>query len=232
MISSLPKPAPALRRSAATLLIMALFCVSAPAPAAQNRFISDQLGADLRQQPGDTQAVTGQVAAGAPVEVVTTSPSGWTQIRTRAGQMGWVRSNQLMSTPPVRPRMDQASREFAELREQNQLLRNQLDALETAALQNGPELERLRAETQQLRDSLKLSQEGLHLAEANQKLREEVASLRLEIQALEQEAERLGDRRRRDSFLAGALVMILGTLAGLGIPRLFGLKRAKRWDRW
>ncbi|HXF07823.1 MAG TPA: TIGR04211 family SH3 domain-containing protein [Candidatus Acidoferrales bacterium] len=232
MISSLPKAVRPLRRSAATLLIMTLFWISAPAAAAQNRFISDQLGAELRQQPGDTQAVTGQVAAGTPVEVITTSPNGWTQIRTRAGQMGWVRNNQLMNTPPVRPRMDQASRELAELREQNQLLRNQLRALETATLQNGPELERLRAETQRLRDSLKLSQEGLHLAEANQKLREEVASLRLEIQTLEQEAERLGDRSRRDTFLAGALVMIIGILAGLGIPRLFGLKRPKRWDRW
>lgn len=70
------------------------------------------------------------------------------------------------------------------------------------------------------------------MAETNQKLREEVASLRLQIQALEQQTERLTDRSRRDSFLAGALVMIIGTLAGLGLPRLFGLKRAKRWDRW
>lgn len=202
------------------------------AGAAQNLFISDQLSAELRQQPGDSKPVTGQIAAGTPVETVTTSPGGWTQVRTRAGQIGWLRSSQLMNLPPVRPRMDQASREFAELREQNQQLRNQAEALEAASLQNAPELERLRAETQHLRDSLKLSQDGLLMAEANQKLREEVASLRLQIQALEQQTERLTDRSRRDSFLAGALVMIMGTLAGLGLPRLFSLKRTKRWDRW
>lgn len=219
-------------RAAVSFALMAWIVTGAPARAAQNLFVSDQLSAELRQQPGDSKPVTGQIAAGTPVETVTTAPGGWTQVRTRAGQIGWLRSSQLMNLPPIRPRMDQASREFAELREQNQQLRNQAEALEAASLQNGPELERLRAETQRLRDSLKLSQDGLHMAEANQKLREEVASLRLQIQALEQQTERLTDRSRRDSFLAGALVMILGTLAGLGLPRLFGLKRAKRWDRW
>lgn len=216
----------------ARFAVILLVAAALPVLAAPNRFISDQLTVELRLKPGDTMPVTGHIAAGAPVEVVSTSPGGWTQVRTRAGQIGWVRSNQVMDVPPIRPRMDQASREFAELREQNQRLRNQVEALETTALQTGPDLERLRAETQRLRDALKLSQDGLHMAEINQKLREDVASLRLEIQALEQQAERLTDRSRRDNFIAGALVMILGTLAGLAIPRLFGLKRPRQWDRW
>ena len=216
----------------ARFAVILLVAAALPVLAAPNRFISDQLTVELRLKPGDTMPVTGHIAAGAPVEVVSTSPGGWTQVRTRAGQIGWVRSNQMMDVPPIRPRMDQASREFAELREQNQRLRNQVEALETTSLQTGPDLERLRAETQRLRDALKLSQDGLHMAEINQKLREDVASLRLEIQALEQQAERLTDRSRRDNFIAGALVMILGTLAGLAIPRLFGLKRPRQWDRW
>jgi SH3 domain protein len=220
----------ALRRPTIVLALMLLH--AAPTFAAQSQYISDQPSVELRQQPGETKAVTGQIPPGAPVEVMTTAPGGWTQIRTRAGQMGWVRSNQLMTSPPVRPRMDQASREFAELREQNQQLRIQVETLQATHAQNAPELEQLRMETQQLKDALKLSQDGLHMAEANQKLREEVASLRLQIQALEQQAARLDDRGRRDSFVAGALVMILGTLVGLGLPRLFGLKRPRRWDRW
>lgn len=220
----------AMRRIRIMLALALLHAV--PGFAAPNQYISDQLSVELRQQPGETKAVTGQIPPGAPVEVMTTAPGGWTQIRTRAGQMGWVRSSQLMTTPPVRPRMDQASREFAELREQNQQLRIQVETLQTTTAQNAPELEQLRTETQQLKDSLKLSQDGLHMAEANQKLREEVASLRLQIQALEQQTARLNDRSRRDSFVAGALVMILGTLVGLGLPRLFGLKRPRRWDRW
>ena len=183
----------------ARFAVILLVAAALPVLAAPNRFISDQLTVELRLKPGDTMPVTGHIAAGAPVEVVSTSPGGWTQVRTRAGQIGWVRSNQMMDVPPIRPRMDQASREFAELREQNQRLRNQVEALETTALQTGPDLERLRAETQRLRDALKLSQEGLHMAEINQKLREDVASLRLEIQALEQQAERLTDRSRRDT---------------------------------
>jgi SH3 domain protein len=214
-------------------IILGFALIYAPhALAAQNQYISDQLSVELRQQPGETKVVTGQIPPGAPVEVMTTAPGGWTQIRTHAGQMGWVRSNQLMNVPPIRPRMDQASREFAELREQNQQLRIQVESLQATTVQNAPELEHLRTETQQLKDTLKLSQDGLHMAEANQKLREEVASLRLQIQALEQQTARLDDRSRRDSFVAGALVMVLGTLVGLGLPRLFGLKRPRRWDRW
>ncbi|MGB7289094.1 MAG: TIGR04211 family SH3 domain-containing protein [Candidatus Macondimonas sp.] len=214
------------------IMLSLTFLQAMPTFAAQNQYISDQPSVELRQQPGETKRVTGQIPPGAPVEVMTTAPGGWTQIRTRAGQIGWVRSSQLMTAPPVRPRMDHASREFAELREQNQQLRIQAETLQAASARNAPELEQLRTETQQLRDALKLSQDGLHMAEANQKLREEVASLRLQIQALEQQTARLDDRGRRDSFVAGALVMILGTLIGLGLPRLFGLKRPRRWDRW
>ena len=220
----------ALRRT--TILLALALLHAMPTFAAQNQYITDQPSVELRQQPGETKAVTGQIPPGTPVEVVTTAPGGWTQIRTRAGQMGWVRSSQLMTAPPIRPRMDQASREFAELREQNRQLRLQVETLQATNAQNEPELEQLRMETQQLKDTLKLSQDGLHMAEVNQKLREEVASLRLQIQALEQQTARLNDRSRRDSFVAGALVMILGTLVGLGLPRLFGLKRPRRWDRW
>lgn len=215
------------------LIMLALALLYAmPGFAAQNQYISDQPSVELRQQPGETKAVTGQISPGTPVEVMTTAPAGWTQIRTRAGQIGWVRSSQLMAGPPPRPHMDPASRDFAELREQNQQLRMQIENLQTTTAQTAPELERLRTENQQLKDSLKLSQDGLHMAEANQKLREQIASLRFQIQALEQQAARLNDRSRRDSFVAGALVMILGTFIGLGLPRLFGLKRPRRWDRW
>jgi SH3 domain protein len=220
----------ALRRT--TILLALTLLHAMPTFAAENQYITDQPTVELRQQPGETKAVTGQIPPGTPVEVVTTAPGGWTQIRTRAGQMGWVRSSQLMTAPPIRPRMDQASREFAELREQNRQLRIQVETLQATNAQNAPELEKLRMETQQLKDTLKLSQDGLHMAEVNQKLREEVASLHLQIQALEQQTARLNDRSRRDSFMAGALVMILGTLIGLGLPRLFGLKRPRRWDRW
>ena len=84
-------------RAAVSFALMAWIVTGAPARAAQNLFVSDQLSAELRQQPGDSKPVTGQIAAGTPVETVTTAPGGWTQVRTRAGQIGWLRSSQLMN---------------------------------------------------------------------------------------------------------------------------------------
>ena len=61
----LPNPIPRI----ACLAFAGWIVTGALAQAAQNLFVSDQLSVELRQQPGDGKPVTGQIAAGTPVEI-------------------------------------------------------------------------------------------------------------------------------------------------------------------
>ena len=73
----------------ARFAVILLVAAALPVLAAPNRFISDQLTVELRLKPGDTMPVTGHIAAGAPVEVVSTSPGGWTQVVVEASSAGY-----------------------------------------------------------------------------------------------------------------------------------------------
>jgi len=66
------------------------------------------------------------------------------------------------------------------------------------------------------------------LAEENIELRENFARMSDELTVIKQENQVLKDRSRRNWFLAGALVVIIGMIIGLIIPKL----KFRKKDSW
>jgi SH3 domain protein len=197
------------------------------------RWITDQLTADMRRGQSNRHAITRMVPSGTAVQLLQTDKaSGYSRIRTPSGAEGWVLSRYLMAQPPARVRVPElearvrslaaqqtsASGELQTVTRERDDLRRQVQALEAS----GRSLE------QQLSEARSLSADTAKIANQNRLLTDKIARAEQQISELDARNRALSDSGRRDWFLAGAGVLGAGLVLGLVLPRI----RWKKKDAW
>lgn len=183
------------------IVLIAFFMVS-PLQAQTVRYISDHLQAPILAGSSTRYKVVRQLASGTPVEILKTDKeSGYTLVRTQDGARGWILEEYLMNEPSVRDRLTAAEEAVVPLQTENARLKEQLSVLFAEKNQVAASLTEAKAD--------------------NQKLQNELAS---QLDQIQQEQQTQTDRTRRDWFLIGAGVLLLGILLGVTLPRL-------RWPR-
>jgi SH3 domain protein len=215
------------------LFVLCLLACVAAAADAQTRYVSDRLEVTLRTGTTTQHAIIRMVPSGTRVEVLETdAASGNSRVRTADGAEGWVLTRYLMDQPAARDqlaaatsRMETLNARVADLAAQADTAGRERDAL--AAERDGlrAELEEVRAELDRIR---RVSASALELDQANRELRTRLAAAEQVADSLRAELAEAKSTTRRDWFLAGAGVLVLGLLLGLILPRL-KFSRRSRW---
>lgn len=217
------------------LAISALIVLSSIATAqAKTVWVDDQLYLPVRSGAGSQyRIIENAVPSGTALEVIESSDSGYTRVRTPKGNDGWVSSQYLSDTPiaadrlkTVSRQLNQAKTELSSLKEQLSEVSSERDKLRDAESSLSDRSEDLQQELRRIKniaaDSIKLERRNRELLEENQKLRND-------LEVLTAENERLEASKESDSMLLGAGLVLGGVLLALIIPML---KPTRKTDNW
>lgn len=217
-------------------LIICFIVLMAAAASAQSKtvYVDDTLFAPIRSGEGTQYRILHSgVRSGTPLELLETSESGYSRVRTPDGIEGWIVSRYVTETPIARQRLEQANRQLEQARSELSQVKAQLQEVtsERNELRNSEETLQSRAGrlSEELGHIKEVAADSLNLDRRNRELLEENQKLRNELEVLTAEKERLEAKKESDFMLLGAALVLLGVILALVIPLL---KPSRKTDNW
>lgn len=217
----------------ATILLLVIAATQANA---QSAWVSDQFEVMLRTGPSTNNAIERMLPSGTALEVVERDDeTGYSRVRTPAGTEGWVLTRYLMNEPSAREQLANLTRRLTNANAQGSTLTSQLDAVQgeydTATQQIATlENDKQRLE-QELAEIKRTAANVLSINSQNKELREQLANAEIQAATLEQQNRELTSQTTRYWFMTGALVLVVGMILGLWLPRIRWQRRS-RYDRF
>ncbi len=209
-----------------------LICLFPGVIFAANKYVSDELVITLRTGQGNQFEIIKTLKSGAKLEVLDETDTGYTLVRTDDGTEGWVRTQYLSDEPTAATKLDKAQAKIASLSEKLASAQSELRTLRKEKGKLDSNLAKLKGEhesaSKELAHMNELASRPKQLARENKELRMQYEQIRDELVLVKQENQVLKDRSKRNWFLAGAGVVILGMIIGLVIPKL----RFRKKDSW
>jgi len=206
------------------------------AAGAEEAWVSDQFEVMLRTGPSTSNAIERVLSSGTALEVLETdSEAGYARVRTNAGTEGWVLSRYLMNEPSAREQLERLTGQLTNATNASSSVTEQLDAVRgeyNSANNRIAVLEREKSSLEsELADIKRTAANVLAIDRQNKDLRDRLATTEIEVSTLEQINRELTGQATRTWFMAGALVLIVGIILGLWLPRIRWQKRS-RYDRF
>ena len=204
--------------------------------ASQSAWVSDEFEIMLRTGPSTGNAIQLMVSSGTELEVLERDDeSGFTRVRTQGGTEGWVLTQYLMSEPSAREQLETLTSQLTDAASEGASLESQLAAIrgEYAAAERqitSLESENTRLE-RELADIRRTAADVLAINDQNEELRQELMDSGIRVDTLEQQNRELTSQTRRYWFMTGALVLVVGIILGLWLPRIRWQRRS-RYDRF
>jgi len=181
---------------------------------AEDRWVTDRGEFTMRSGKSTSNKIVRMLKSGTQVEVLKVDEAaGYSKVRTPDGKEGWVLNRYLLKSPPALVRLPQLEKDLgrvAELSDERQALQREVRQLTAENEKLSKELERIR----------KVSASAVQLDSENTRLKQALSTTEAMVVQLEDDNRRLGSRASREWFVAGAIVIIIGILLGLIIPRL------------
>lgn len=212
-----------------------LFILSSIATAqARTAWVDDKLYLPVRAGAGTQfRIIENAVPSGTPLEILETSDSGYTRVRTPKGTEGWVASQYLSNTPIAADRLRQVNQQLEKARSELSQLKTQLEEVtrerDTLAGSESSLSSRSQALQQELQKIKAISADAINLERRNRELREENQKIRNDLEVLTAENERLEASKESDFMLLGAGLVLGGVLLAVLIPML---KPTRKTDNW
>lgn len=194
---------------------------------AADRFVSG-IPIPLRAEPDSAnRKILQLLPVGTEVKISNKQQNGFRQATSPSGITGWIPSRYLSKESPF-PTKQIASKgaQRVELELENSRLKGIINSLQQ-------EKQILEAEAQELRERTNratqeastirsASANALEIDGENHRLRERARTQKRDLEVLQQENEALQDRKERDWFLVGTLVVLLSLFSGFFLARLRG----------
>lgn len=221
-----------------TTVRTALLCVlfTASAAFAAPAWVSDQFEITLRSGPSTSNAIQLMLDSGARLEVLERdADSGYSRVRTPGGTEGWVLSRYLMSEPSAREQLQKLTSELTSATSRGSSLDAQMKAVKAeydTANKKIAALEREKAAVEkELSEIKRTAANVLAINDQNKSLMDQLTAAQIRADTLEQENRQLSSQTTRYWFMAGALVLLVGVLLGIWLPRVRWQRRS-RYDRF
>lgn len=208
----------------------------APAVHAEPAWVSDQFEITLRSGPSTSNAIQLMVSSGTQLEVLERdSESGYSRVMTPGGTEGWVLTRYLMSERSAREQLEILSGQLTNATSRGSSLGSQLTAIKAEHDTANKRISALEAEKASLERELaeikRTAANVLGINEQNRTLMDELASAQIRADTLQQENRQLASKTTRYWFMAGALVLLVGIVLGIWLPRIRWQRRS-RYDRF
>ena len=207
-----------------------------PVAFAQSAWVTDQFEITLRSGPSTSNAIQLMVGSGMRLDVLERdADSGYTRVRTPGGTEGWVLTRYLMTEPSAREQLEQLTSQLTNANSRGSSLDSQLGAIRSeydSAKQQIATLgrEKAAAETE-LAEIKRTAANVLAISDQNKTLMDQLTAAQIRGDTLEQENRQLASQTTRYWFMAGGLVLLIGFLLGIWLPRIQWQRRS-RYDRF
>lgn len=207
-----------------------------PVAFAQSAWVTDQFEITLRSGPSTSNAIQLMVGSGMRLEVLERdADSGYTRVRTPGGTEGWVLTRYLMTEPSAREQLEQLTSQLTNANSRGSSLDSQLGAIRSeydSAKQQIATLEREKAAAEtELAEIKRTAANVLAISDQNKTLMDQLTAAQIRGDTLEQENRQLASQTTRYWFMAGGLVLLVGFLLGIWLPRIQWQRRS-RYDRF
>ena len=198
-----------------------------PAAFAQSAWVTDQFEITLRSGPSTSNAIQLMVDSGTRLEVIERdADSGYTNVRTQGGTEGWVLTRYLMSEPSAREQLQRLTSQLTNANSRGSSLDSQLNAIKIASLERDKA-----AVEEELAEIRRTAANVLAINEQNKSLMDQLTAAQIKADTLEQENRGLRSQTTRYWFMAGGLVLLVGIILGIWLPRV-QWRRRSRYDRF
>ena len=167
-------------------------------------FISDELFIYMHSGAGKNYRIVGTINAGTEIQLTQNSQNDFTQIIDPKGKTAWVESQYVSTTPGLRNVIAELNGKLADYSEQNNQLESQL-------AQASSNVERLNRQATQLNS--------------------EIATLNKQLTATQAKLKDQDTNIKKEWFYNGAIVLGIGLILGLLLPKLGGRRRSNM-DNW
>lgn len=202
---------------------------------AANKYVSDHLVITMRTGQGNQFEIIKTLSSGTKLEILQETDTGYTLVRLEDGTEGWVRTQYLTDEPIAADKLAAAQAKVAKYKENNKLLREELDTLKKAKGNLDTTYAKLKSEHTQVSKELthlnEVAARPKQLETENKDLRKRFEQISDELVLVKQENQVLKDRSERNWFIAGAAVLILGMIIGLIIPK-FKFHKKDNWGSY
>ncbi len=214
-----------------------LLCLPVVAVAqTDSAWVSDQFEVMLRSGPSTSNAIERMLPSGTRLEILEADDeSGYTRVRTTAGTEGWVLSRYLMREPSAREQLATLTKQLTNAAAQGSTLNSQLDAVRNEYDSATSRIAELEGEKQRLEGELeeikRTAANVLAINSQNTQLRAQLTDAELHAATLEQQNREMSSQTTRYWFMTGALVLVVGIILGIWLPRIRWQRRS-RYDRF
>ncbi|MDH3617019.1 MAG: TIGR04211 family SH3 domain-containing protein [Gammaproteobacteria bacterium] len=221
-----------------TILRIALACclLAGSAAFAAPAWVTDQFEITLRSGPSTSNAIQLMIDSGLRLEVLERdTESGYSRVRTPGGTEGWVLSRYLMSEPSAREQLENLTGQLTNANTRGSTLDSKLKAIKGEYDSANKQITKLEREKEAVEKELaeikRTAANVLAINSQNESLMDQLAAAQIRGDTLEQENRRLTSQTTRYWFMAGALVLLIGILLGIWLPRVRWQRRS-RYDRF
>ncbi len=221
-----------------TIVRVALVCtfLAAGAAFAAPAWVSDQFEITLRTGPSTSNSIQLMIDSGLRLEVLERdADTGYSKVRTPGGTEGWVLTRYLMNEPSAREQLQKLSSQLSNANSRGSSLDAQMKAITAeydSANRKIKELERAKAAVEkELSEIKRTAANVLAIDKQNKTLMDQLAAAQIRADTLEQENRELSSQTTRYWFMAGALVLLIGIILGIWLPRVRWQRRS-RYDRF
>ncbi|MGB1580226.1 MAG: TIGR04211 family SH3 domain-containing protein [Nevskiales bacterium] len=200
---------------------------------AETQYVGGEVKVNMRKGQGTDFAINEILKTDDKVEVLShNKKSGWSRVRTEKGNVGYILTRFLTTTPPPFEQLANYEQEISALKETNAALQARLKdsqgSVKTTTSQNS-ELEK---ENQALKDRLSFIEETsanvVKIGDENQHLRERLLGLEAEVSRLQQQNVELKTWYKGQN--AGAVILVIGLFFGVVVARLMSRRRSSAWS--
>jgi SH3 domain protein len=216
--------------------LLGVLLLAVPAlEAGQTQYVTDFQEVTLRAGETTGHKILKMLGSGDRVEVLRTNEkSGWAQVKTPDGTVGYVLARYLMKEPGAREQLEAATKRLAELEGDPAKTANQLaqyqqsnEQLTTANQELEQTKQRLEQELAEIR---RASADVIRIDTERKDLRVQVVALLRQVEELKQEALDLDNRRNQSWFLIGAGVVLTSFFLGWLLPNIRIGRRKRDWN--
>lgn len=212
-----------LRSTLFVLIFSAPFAYGAPA------WVSDEFEIMLRSGPSTGNAIQLMISSGIQLEVLEQdAETGYSRVTTPGGTEGWVLSRYLMGEPSAREQLRTLTGQLTNANTRGTSLDSQLAAVRNEMNTANRRIATLEREKTSLENELteirRTAANVLGINAQNKTMMDELATAEIKSATLEQENRQLSSQTTRYWFMSGALVLLVGIILGIWLPRV-------RWQR-
>lgn len=203
---------------------------------AESVWVSDQFEVLLRTGPSTENAIRLTMSSGTQLEVLEQdAQSGYTRVRTNAGTEGWVLTRYLMPEPPARQQLEKLTSQLTNANARGTSMGSQLDTIRSQYEKATAQIASLERDNTSLQSELEdiktTAANAISIDRQNKDLRQQLTDAEIKVNILQQENEELASQKNRNWFLAGALVLLVGVVLGIWLPRIRWQRRS-RYERF